>query len=489
MLNKMINHIGDELVLVDQEARIVFANDASVKALGYPRENLLKKRVLDFYKNKMSLKEWQQKRFQFLKQKRTPISFRLERIVKDGREETVEITAVYMTYQDKEYLLAIGRDITHQLEIQRQLLESQERYQILCEGAGDPIFTLDLKERISYVNPAGEKFLGLSKEKIIGKDFYHFIDKHSWAALKNVLVRVKKSQNQSQVEFEMIGKSHVDPVPVEMVISPLQKKNELQGTHLIVRDIRQRRELELLLRESEKMQAIQFLVSGMAQELEHPLLGILTQTQTVLKKYQCKNFEYMTFKDYEQIIQTLQRVCRQMEYCYHATDQLLALKQKKIGLRKDFSRPHQVIQEILDAQEPFLKASGIRVVLHFAKNLPAVAMGKVDLAKVIENVIENAIHAMPAGGILTIGTRFWGTSGKVRMEIKDTGVGIPEEDLKSIFDPFAKKEQGERGLKLGLSVVHSLVSYSHGETRIVSSLRRGTTVTIELPAVKNLLGS
>jgi two-component system NtrC family sensor kinase len=102
------------------------------------------------------------------------------------------------------------------------------------------------------------------------------------------------------------------------------------------------------------------------------------------------------------------------------------------------------------------------------------------IRQVLLNLITNAVQAMPEGGELRIATALVDPD-RVRVSVRDTGVGIPQDRLASIFNPFyTTKEPGE-GTGLGLSVVHSVVKNTGGSIDVKSEPGKGTTFVLELP--------
>jgi signal transduction histidine kinase len=143
---------------------------------------------------------------------------------------------------------------------------------------------------------------------------------------------------------------------------------------------------------------------------------------------------------------------------------------------------HEIIEEILGFSDPIMKQREV----HVATNLDAenpVVLGDSELLKqMMLNLIFNAMKAMPAQGSLTISTRIIAQFGEghafpaLELEIRDTGIGIPPENLKRIFDPFFTTNKNGTGL--GLSVVHQIVERHSGFIRVSSEVNRGTTFTI-----------
>jgi signal transduction histidine kinase len=97
------------------------------------------------------------------------------------------------------------------------------------------------------------------------------------------------------------------------------------------------------------------------------------------------------------------------------------------------------------------------------------------------NLIFNAIEAMPNGGLLGIVSELDVPSGRVRVEIRDTGCGIPEEHLGHIYDPFFTTKEAGRGTGLGLSIVHGIVKAHQGEIQVESRPGEGTAFVLFFP--------
>ena len=102
------------------------------------------------------------------------------------------------------------------------------------------------------------------------------------------------------------------------------------------------------------------------------------------------------------------------------------------------------------------------------------------LRQIFLNLITNAVQAMPHGGQLKVRTSR-ATSDRMRLEFSDTGIGIPEHQMKDIFNPFFTTKSSGQGTGLGLSVVHSVVQRYRGDIQVQSTPNVGTTFTIDLP--------
>jgi signal transduction histidine kinase len=140
---------------------------------------------------------------------------------------------------------------------------------------------------------------------------------------------------------------------------------------------------------------------------------------------------------------------------------------------------NEILGGLLDFLAPELAASRVEVRRELAPRLPPVRADEGLLRSVFLNLVRNSREAMPAGGALTV--RTGAPAGAVEIEVRDTGGGIPPDDLTRIFDPFYSTK--ERGTGLGLAFAQQVVKEHGGTIRCDSTVGRGTAFTIRLPAV------
>ena len=225
------------------------------------------------------------------------------------------------------------------------------------------------------------------------------------------------------------------------------------------------------------------LLTGLSSKINQPLRSLYLSSQKLLDVYKAKNFEYISYKDFKQMIFTLEQMNRQIKHCYETTQRLINLDKSKSKL--EFCSVHEVINEILDLFGPQFLACKIKTSFRFQKDIPKVKLSPIDGYQVMHNVISNAIQAMPGGGSIKIRTLFEKKSKLVIVEVIDQGVGIAPGHLPRVFEPFFTTKEGgiEKNTGLGLFIVHTIVQAVGGSIDIQSSLRSGTQVRIVLPAV------
>jgi signal transduction histidine kinase len=109
------------------------------------------------------------------------------------------------------------------------------------------------------------------------------------------------------------------------------------------------------------------------------------------------------------------------------------------------------------------------------------------LQQAFVNVLWNAIEAMPEGGTLTVNTNFDREKDRIEIHVSDTGLGIPEDEVEKIFEPFFTSKADGKGVGLGLSVAYGIIRQHQGEIHINSKVGEGTRFTIQLPPGLNTL--
>ncbi len=231
-------------------------------------------------------------------------------------------------------------------------------------------------------------------------------------------------------------------------------------------------------------------IFGAAQELKYPIQAVMQHSSQILSKYQNRDFEYISFNEFKEIMGSVEAIHKQMARCYESVHKLTELGQSRAYDRTVHCQPNRVIKHVLQKQKNKFLIQGIRMDLKLQQDLPEIIMREEDFEQVSESLLNNAIQAMPAGGHLAVRTKFAETMGMVHVNVIDEGVGISRENLKRIFDPrfTTKQRSSSKKAGSGLSIVQSLVNAHHGEIRIVSSLRKGTTVDLRIPSAVGKTG-
>src|SRR3989338_5154437 len=126
LFSYIIDHIGDEILIIRNDGRIVFANKAVIQNLGYPKKDLLNSSITDLYAEKIEIQKWQKTNFHRVKTAKKPVSYVVARRTAGGDIQKVAVTSVYLALHGEEYMLAAGRDVTEELALQEKTKESEK---------------------------------------------------------------------------------------------------------------------------------------------------------------------------------------------------------------------------------------------------------------------------------------------------------------------------------------------------------------------------
>jgi signal transduction histidine kinase len=248
-------------------------------------------------------------------------------------------------------------------------------------------------------------------------------------------------------------------------------------TSIIVRRHAEEETLRLQeqIRHADRLATIGQLAAGIAHELNEPLANILGFAQLANKS---PDLGVQTRLDLDKIVTA-------SLYAREIIKKLLFFS-RQTPPEKTGVDLNGVVEEGLSLLEPRCSKAGIAVERTLAPEKPVVLGDAAQLQQVLVNLGVNAIQAMPQGGTLHVRTAT--ENGVVSLTLEDSGVGIPPENLESIFLPFFTTKDVGQGTGLGLAVVHGIVSLHGGTVRAESEVGRGTRFEIRLPACEEDAG-
>jgi two-component system NtrC family sensor kinase len=229
-----------------------------------------------------------------------------------------------------------------------------------------------------------------------------------------------------------------------------------------------------LLVESHKLRAIGNLTAGVAHELNNPLNNIIL-TSVMLKE------DYKNLSD-EECQDMINDLVTQSERAQQVVENLLDFARKS-ETQTEYFHLDDLIEKAIQLVKNQIKMSKVKLVENISKNLPPIYGDMKLLTQVFLNLFINAIDAMPGGGTLTITVREEKKTGFLAVKVADTGSGIPDHLLDSIFNPFFTTKPVGNGTGLGLSVSRGIIEKHGGELEVQSKVDQGSTFIVYLPVV------
>jgi PAS domain S-box-containing protein len=383
------------------------------------------------------------------------------------------------------YIQAIVRDITERKGAEEALRRSEAKFRGLVESSFDWIWEVNEEGVYTYASPQIESILGYKPEEILGRKLFERMTAEESERIAVVFHNLQEKQ-KPVVAMEKVN-LHKDGRRIVLETSGVpvfdETTGKLTGYRGIDRDITERKELEDQLRHSQKMDAIGVLAGGVAHDFNNMLAGIMGAAE-IIKGNSKLNEEDTSYID--MIILSSTRAA-------DLTSKLLAFSRKGKLLSSSVD-VHSIIKDSVRLLEGSIdKKIRINRVIK-AENYLVIGDNS-QLQNLLMNLCINASQAMPDGGEITISTRnlildkiycqaspFDLSPGEfMEIEVRDTGYGIPHENLQKIFEPFfTTKDQG-KGTGLGLSAVYGIVKKHHGAISVYSEPDTGTVFHILLP--------
>jgi len=232
----------------------------------------------------------------------------------------------------------------------------------------------------------------------------------------------------------------------------------------------ERLKLEETLNQTERLAHLGTMVATVSHEIKSPL-GIVRSTAEILEK-------------------RIQKVAPGNEHLARIiVDETIRLNRIVVEFL-DFARPqkmhlekghlNEITEKVLAFINPMLKEQHIDLITDLAPDLPVTEIDRDQLYRALLNILLNAVQAMEGGGVLQVSSRRLDEERKIEIAIRDSGVGMTEDKIAQIFEPFFTDKN--KGTGLGLAITKNIVESHFGEIRVASKPQVGTTFTIHLPA-------
>ncbi len=382
-------------------------------------------------------------------------------------------------------LLRIADDITEKALAERALTESEKKYRELADSLPVNLFETDAEGTVTFLNPFALESLKYTREDLTkGLHLKNIVDTKHWdKAQKNV--REMMSGKAYETIESLAQRKDGTTFPVLVNIYPVLEENRLSGLRGFAVDItEQNHRLEEMTRMA-KLESLGTLAGGIAHDFNNLLTVILGNIGLAGWDMAPETPSARALKDAEKGCLTAKELAGQFVTFSRG------------------GRPHMrtaAIDTLLRNTVKFsLSGSNVKCEYSIAEDLCHAELDEGQIGQVIQNLIRNAIEAMPEGGTVRVRAENVEVTEKgqtsvpripegryIKLEIQDEGVGISEEHRSRVFDPyFSTKVRGaQKGMGLGLSTAFSIVRKHRGFLFLKSSVASGTTVSIYLPAAR-----
>jgi PAS domain S-box-containing protein len=485
-IRSIIENILDGMIAVDEQGVICSMNPAAEKMFGCRDNEMVgnnfTRLVPKTYASELDTK---------------PVACAWEEIIKRTGSNTlalgrtrkhltfpIEISLSEMLVDNQILYVAMVRNVTERKRFEQEIAAEKESLAVTLRSIGDGVITTDIQGRIIIINNEGERLTGWASTEAVGQPlksvFNIAIDLAAQA-------RAQRSGYRNEAHSILLSlpenatltsRDGVERV-IEQVASPIRdNKNEVVGVVLVFRDITERQRNEVERRKAETLEQLGLLAGGIAHDFNNLLTAIIGNIS--LASLLLPVGDEMAAR----LIDAKNASLRARDLA----QQLLTFARGGAPIKKTAS----IGKLIQDTVSFSLRGSHNRSEFQFGADLWPAEIDPGQISQVIANLVVNADQAMPNGGLLRVSCEnFRYTSSTtppipdlapgdyVRISIRDEGVGIPEEYLKRIFDPYFTTKP--KGSGLGLATTYSIIKNHNGLIMVESEVHSGSTFTLYLP--------
>ena len=366
-----------------------------------------------------------------------------------------------------ELFVEISWDLTEHQNLIRKLKASQKKFRAILDTATDAILSIDEEHKIILFNNAAQRIFGYSRSEVLGKNLNILIPlqygDHNRYVKRFMETRTSKIMGGT-LSLTALRKGGQE-FPIELGLS----YHEMQGSvtfTAIIRDISTQKQLERKLLQTERLAAVGKTVAHVAHEIKNPLMIIggfshqIKKSLTDVKAAQKLDMIFDEVSRLENLVANLGDFTRQYRLMKRPAD------------------VNSVIRDILIIMGEIYSSDKYYFASDLASDLGEINCDPDKMKQVFVNVIANGVQAMENGGTIRITSKR--ISDGIEIHIRDNGIGISEDELDHIFEPFYTTR--EKGSGLGLSISYKIVEAHKGEISAISMQGEGTTFIIKLPA-------
>ncbi len=478
----------DSITMLDLKGNVLMANPATRELFNnVPMERIIGKNVFDFF----SADDRERASRDITQVMDTGHLDRVEYTLvrENGATLSIEVNVSLMrdSANKPAALLAVTRDITGRKAIERALAAEKERLTVTLQSIAEAVISVDIQGRVIFLNSVAEQLTGWKQEKAAGlplSDVLQITTNTKKVACDDIIHKVIESGDVFDIlnESVLTAKDGSKRMITQSCAPITDRDKKIIGVVIIIRDITEKQKMEKELFKSKKLESIGLLAGGIAHDFNNILTGITSNL-------------FMAKMSLDKDSDTCNLIIEAEKAAFRAsklTNQLLTFAKGEEPIKES-----QSIAEIIEEAVGFsLSGSNVDCNLDIPADVWPLEIDRGQIDQVINNLIINADQAMPEGGTITVkvenitideyvseGTNAYlplEPGRYVRISITDEGVGIPQEHIEKIYDPYFTTK--ENGTGLGLTICYSILKKHNGLIFVKSREGVGTTFHVYLPA-------
>jgi len=374
----------------------------------------------------------------------------------------------------------LQEEIDTSFKAEEALAAEKERLSVTLRSIGDGVISTDREGMVVMLNKVGEELTGWSQEEALGRplvEVFPLCDRRSRIPIDDLYDRDYRGSRVVPRQNLLLAKDGVERLVAHRGSPIRDTESRVVGWALVFRDISEQEKVEEELLKIRKLESVGLLAGGIAHDFNNILAAILGNINLVMMATDPGDRRYYL----------LTRAEKASLRAKDLTQQLLTFS--KGG--EPVKRVTSISGIIEDSADFVLRGSKSKCRYVLPEELWPVEVDAGQISQVVQNIALNASQAMPEGGNIEIIAANFDNSGRavpvtadrlLRLSISDNGVGIAQEQVERIFDPYFTTKQ--EGSGLGLAITHSIILKHGGHIEVESTAGQGTTFTIYLAAAE-----
>lgn len=408
-------------------------------------------------------------------------------VLETGKSKEVEaacdesiFSLTFVPFSELEYVNIYGLDVTERKKANSELKESEARVGSIVKAAVDGIVTVNEQGIVQLFNPAATKILGYQEDEVIGKSVRMLmpptIERNEYENYVANYVRAGEEKIIGSSQEVSGAHKNGSIIPLDLSLSEMIMANGQRLFIGIIRDITDRKRAEAEIEKA--MAAKDDFTSMVSHELRTPL-AISKEALSLILRRKVGEIQ----PQQEEIITMASTNIDRLGYLINDILDATKVSAGKMTLNKEMINVLELVKENLEGWKLKAETKHIELVMDAPDHPLVMFVDRVRFMQILSNLISNALKFTPEFGRIDVTIEELANA--VKFVVKDTGIGISEEDMPKIFQKFQQLQRtfgpGIQGTGLGLNITKSLVELHDGQIFVDSKLGTGTTFAFTIP--------
>lgn len=353
-----------------------------------------------------------------------------------------------------------------------KFISERNKLELVLMSIADGVVVCDRDNKVQIVNRAASEIFDKEAKDLVGKPLVVCTEGPDNPQICLVVQAFTDEAIAPNTLEPVMQQMQLGEYTVRIHIAPIILNKEFLGSVMIMQDVTKQAELEKLKNE---------FMSNVSHELRTPITSIKSYVDTL-----CNHGEKLDPDIHREFLQIIDG---EADRLMHLVNDVLELSRIEEADREFEMVPmdvHRACEAAIRSLNIMAQDRGITLELKPCPDVPQTLINQESMERVIINLLTNGIKYTPEGGKITVEVQYDKDNEQVKIHVRDTGIGIPEDALANIFDRFyrvEKKVHTIKGTGLGLTIVKKIVEKHHGRMSVESALGEGSTFSVNLPAI------